>query len=139
MGGNSRLRSVVLLRASSGTAGRADAGSGDVGDLRGHHWSVARDGRECAGIFGSGVDGLSDERFAASIKVATRCACTLRSASIAAISGVSIIPRRWPLPGKVRLANPVAPAAPVRRTPLSDRDSLRGWTSAGTCSQSART
>jgi hypothetical protein len=61
MGGNSRLRSVVLLRASSGTAGGADAGSRDVGDLWGHHWSVARDGRECAGLLGSGVDRRSKE------------------------------------------------------------------------------
>src|SRR5450759_1248981 len=62
MGGDSRFRGVVLLRASSGTAGRADAGSGDVGDLRDHHWRVARDGRECAGLLGSGVDRRSNER-----------------------------------------------------------------------------
>jgi hypothetical protein len=76
MGGNRRVRGIVLLRAPSGTAGRADAGSGDVGDLRGHHWSVAGYGRKCAGIFGSGVDGRSEERFAAGIKPPTRCACT---------------------------------------------------------------
>jgi hypothetical protein len=61
MGGDSRFRGVVLLRTSGGTAGRADAGSGDVGDLRDYHWSVARDGRECAGLLGSGVDGRSKE------------------------------------------------------------------------------
>jgi len=61
MGGNRHLRSVVLLRTSRRPSGRADAGSRDVGDLRGHHWCVARDGRECAGLLGSGVDRRSKE------------------------------------------------------------------------------
>lgn len=56
MGGNGRLRRVVLLRASGGAQGRTNAWSRDVDDLWGDHWSVARYGRECAGIFGSSVD-----------------------------------------------------------------------------------
>jgi hypothetical protein len=75
MGGNSRLRSVVLLRTPRRPSGRADVGSGDVGDLRGHHWSVARDGRKCAGLLSSGLDRRSEERFAAGIKLSTQKAC----------------------------------------------------------------
>jgi hypothetical protein len=61
MGGNRGVRGIVLLRASRRPSGRADAGSRDVGDLRGHHWSVAGHGRECAGLLGSGVDRRSKE------------------------------------------------------------------------------
>jgi len=46
MGGDPSVRSVVLLRAA--------------GYLWGHHWCVACDGRECAGIFGGGLDRRSE-------------------------------------------------------------------------------
>lgn len=61
MGGNRGVRGIVLLRASRRPSGRADAGSGNVGDLRGHHWCVAGYGRECAGLLSSGVDRRSKE------------------------------------------------------------------------------
>jgi hypothetical protein len=59
MGGNHRVRSVVLLRASGRAQGRTNAGSGDVGNVRSHHWCVARYDRERAGIFRGGLDGRS--------------------------------------------------------------------------------
>jgi hypothetical protein len=61
MGGNRGVRGIVLLRTPRRTQGCADAGSRDVGDLRGHHWCVARDGRECAGFRGSSLDRHSKE------------------------------------------------------------------------------
>jgi len=70
MGGDHRVRSIVLLRASGCAQSCADAWSGDVGDVRGHHWCVARDGGECAGIFGSGLDDVSK---------ASRCARVSRA------------------------------------------------------------
>src|ERR1700689_2163952 len=59
MGGNHSVRGVVLLCAPGRAQGRTNAGSGDVGDVRGHYWCVARNGRECTGIFGSSLDGGS--------------------------------------------------------------------------------
>jgi hypothetical protein len=56
MGGDHSVRSVVLLRAPGSAQGSTNAGGFDVGDVRGHHWCVARYGRERAGIFGSGLD-----------------------------------------------------------------------------------
>jgi hypothetical protein len=61
MGSNGRLRSVVLLRTSTGTPGGSDAWRCYVGDLRSYNRSMAGYRRERVGVFGSGVDGRSEE------------------------------------------------------------------------------
>jgi hypothetical protein len=72
MGGNGRVRGIVLQRAPSGASDRADAWSGDVGDLRGHNWGMASNDCECPGIFGSGVDGRAEEfRYASVMNLKT--------------------------------------------------------------------
>lgn len=61
MGGNGRVRGVVLQRAPSGASDRADAWSSDVGDLRSYNWGLASYDCECPGIFGGGVDGRAEK------------------------------------------------------------------------------
>ena len=68
---NGRLRSVVLLRTSTGAPGGSDAGSRDVGDLRSHNRSMAGDRGQCAGIFGGGLDGPQEPRYAAGLSPRT--------------------------------------------------------------------